>query len=776
MPHDSSPPTPAHRHEPIDSPDDSAADAQVQRQNLGKALRQERKRGKRSLREFADAVVEHLRESGISVAFNHVALWRIEEGQVRNPNLAVIKACDVIARSGTRLQTLAQKFTHSAELDSRPHIPPITDCFVGRRDAWQHLDALYPILTFTGPPGIGKTQTLLQWYHANAARLAAQFPGGVAWVDLHGYDREVRPIHPDAALETILQQFNPGSAIPTPGAKRAQMYYQYCERASVLVLLDNAANAEQALPLIPPSRHCSVVITSRHHLGKVHTERGGRHVILTPLTPDESHQLLRSRVGNRISAEPAAAADVADYCGHLPLALVLAAEYLKSHPQHTVGALAHRLAADDGHRLDLLAADDKHIRSAFLLSYRVLSPTTRQVFRLLGLHPSPAIATDTASAITERPVDEVEQHMEALADAHLLERSDPDRYRFHDLLQHFAAERARHEDPPALRSAVTERIQHYYLHTAAAATATAVPHVRLPVAVATPQTLFTSHYDATQWLVAERANLHAVARQASRRGDTTLAWHFAVVQGPEVTAGPRTPWHNAQLLGMRAARDSGDLLGVAWCAFHLGLHHTQLREWQDADKYLAQALEHWRRIGHEYGEAWTLWAQAHLAADQGQPHQALHLYQSLLHSGVEDNHLHAAIHASMGAAYCSLPTPNPEAAVESLSQALAHFAEESVPASEAVTLLRLSDAWRLLGNRGKALRLLDRAYSCYVTLGATTGLAEVMLRQAHIHLEVGAVGRARRVATSAWQMFADADDPRVADADDLLATLANTAS
>lgn len=740
-------------------------------ETFGEALRRAREATGLKLREFAAAVEEEL---GGVMGFHHVALWRLEKGVATNPHPRLVAACDKVAGTGDQLQRKAKEQLPLSTVVI-PQIPPVMPGFVGRTTEWAQLDPLLnpavddDVVALNGAPGVGKTETVIQWYHARAERIAARFPGGVVWVDLRGDDGA--SVHPDAALETILLTLRvPASAIPTRGERRAENYHRRCAQQPVLVILDNASSAEQVLPLLPPVGACRAVVISRQRLNRPWTDRSVRELTLAPLTPREARDLLDRRVGgSRIEDEPAAAAAVAALCGYLPLALTLSAAYLGAHPQQPVWVLQQRLA-QEGDRLDLLTAGDVHIRGAFALSYEILPPAGREMFRYLGLHPSPEISVDAAAALMDRPVSDTRNHLESLAASRLLEEIGPDRYRLHDLLRVFAAEMAQHEDSEAQRCAALDRALTYYLRTAAAATRNLSPHTWLPAAADQPLLDFDSHAAATQWLTMERSNLHAAAQAAFRRGDLVLTWHLAVVQGAEVTTA-RTPWQNAHLLALRAARTLGDLRGAAWCAQHLGLHHCQLREWSDAEKYLQQALTNWRKAGDRQGEEWTHWALARLTADKGDPHTAVDLYQGLL-DRVDDEYLRAMVAASMGEAYCCLQPPNPEAATDILHQALRYFSEESVPTAEAATAVRLAEAWRLQRNLKTALKLLDQAYTSFVTIGDQSGVASVLLRQAHIHRELGDLSRARKAAEAAQTMFADDDDPRQDDAATLLTALA----
>lgn len=744
-------------------------------ETFGEALRRARGALGLTLREFAVAVQSKLEASGFNLSFNHVALWRLEKGVATNPHPDLVAAFDELAGTGEELRRKAKDLSPSVVI---AQIPPVMTGFVGRSAEWAQLDPLLSpaadddVVALNGPPGVGKTETVVQWYHARAERIAARYPGGAVWVDLRGHDGA--SVHPDAALEKVLLALRvPASAIPTRGERRVETYHRRCAQQPVLVLLDNAVSAEQVLPLLPPPGACRAVVTSRQRLDRLRTDRGARDLTMAPLTPREAQDLLDRRVGgSRIEEEPDAAAAVAALCGYLPLALTLSAAYLGAHPQQPVRVLQERLAQEED-RLDLLAAGDVHIRGAFELSYEILPPASQQVFRYLGLHPSPEISVDAAATLVDRSVSDTRNHLESLAASRLLEEIGPDRYRVHDLLRVFAAERSQQEDSETARSASMARILAYYLRTAATATRNLSPHTWLPVTTDEPSMQFDSHFEATQWFTAERSNLHAAAQAAYRQGDLVLTWHLAVVQGAEVTTA-RTPWQNTHLLALRAARTLADPRATAWCAQHLGLHHCQLREWSDAQTYLQQALTNWRKAGDRQGEAWTLWALARLTAERGDPHAAVDLYQGLL-DWVDDDYLRATVAGSMGEAYCRLQPPNPEAATDILHQALRYFSQESAPAAEAGTAMRLAEAWRLQRNLKTALKLLDRAYTCFVTIGDQSGVASVLLRRAQIHSAMGDLSRARKAAEAAKTMFADDDDPRQDDAAILLTALTDAA-
>ena len=96
---------------------------------------------------------------------------------------------------------------------------------------------------------------------------------------------------------------------------------------------------------------------------------------LDVLPPDRAIELLRRAAGaDRVDAEPDAAAELARYCGFLPLALRIAAERLVAGAHLRVAELVEELA-DERDRLDALTVEEDEfttVRAVFSWSYRSL--------------------------------------------------------------------------------------------------------------------------------------------------------------------------------------------------------------------------------------------------------------------------------------------------------------------------------------------------------------------------------------------------------------------
>jgi hypothetical protein len=254
--------------------------------------------------------------------------------------------------------------------------------FTGREYHLQRLDALLPggggphpaltIATISGVPGVGKTALAVHW----ARRVRDRFPDGQLYLNLRGYAAG-RPLRPVDALATFLAALGvPATEVPDEVDAAAALYRSVLADQRVLVLLDNAGHADQVRPLLPGGRGC-LVVTSRARLAGLAALDGAVPLRLDLLTPAESLRLLTRLLGaDRMRAEPEASAELADLCGHLPLALCIAAASLCTHPGRSVADYAVRLRGD---RLTALAVEDDPqagVLAAFDLSR--------------GAHPAPA--------------------------------------------------------------------------------------------------------------------------------------------------------------------------------------------------------------------------------------------------------------------------------------------------------------------------------------------------------------------------------------------------
>ncbi|MET9494288.1 helix-turn-helix domain-containing protein [Streptomyces sp. NPDC006552] len=409
------------------------------------------------------------------------------------------------------------------------------DDFVGREHELARLLALaassvpdeggappgHPVtVAVSGPPGTGKTTLAL---HA-ARTLADCFPDGQLVLDLRGLDDE--PPDPAELMHTVLR------ALQVPDRDLAQagpqghpaLYRQLLADHRVLLVLDNARDEAQVRPLLPGAGAAMVVVTSRRMLTGLESVH---RLPLGALGPEESAAFLTALVGaERAAADPAALAEVADHCDHLPLALRVAGNWLATRTGWSLRRLADRLALDE-RRLDALAAGDLRVSAAFDLSYRQLTPAAARLFRRLSLVPGADTGAPAAARLTGQRLCDAEDTLEELVEAGLL-GGDQDRYRLHDLLCLFARTRLTAEEDPEAVDRARAELYCWLLETTVVAGRWFEPGHGAPPADWQGTVDLSSADHAQRWLRAEGANWLAALRAAAAAGE-----HATVVEVAE---------------------------------------------------------------------------------------------------------------------------------------------------------------------------------------------------------------------------------------------------
>jgi hypothetical protein len=133
----------------------------------------------------------------------------------------------------------------------------------------------------------------------------------------------------------------PTARIPASLPARIALYRSLLTGKRVLLVLDNARDAEQVRPLLPGAPGCLTLVTSRDHLGGLVATAGARPLTLAPFTVGEARDLLVRRLGaDRVTGEPGATDDIITGCARLPLALVIAAAHPGFPPGRTRGRVA----------------------------------------------------------------------------------------------------------------------------------------------------------------------------------------------------------------------------------------------------------------------------------------------------------------------------------------------------------------------------------------------------------------------------------------------------
>ncbi|MCE6999024.1 tetratricopeptide repeat protein [Saccharothrix sp. S26] len=406
------------------------------------------------------------------------------------------------------------------------------------------------IWVLTGIAGVGKTALAVRWAH----RVRDRFPDGQLYLDLRGFDADHDPLTPAVAVTQLLRAAgaDPRTIPPDPDGRFALWRSLLADRHPLL-LLDNARTADQVIPLLPPSG--TVLVTSRSRLGEVIARSGARALPVGPLPEEDSRRLLEAVLDGPVPA--AEAAELARLCGHLPLALRLAAANLGDGDVPGIAELTRELA--DGDPLTGLSVDgaeESAVTTAFALSYRAVGVEHRLLFRRLSLVPGQTFTARQAAVLADVEVGQAGRLLKALAAANLIERYQPGRYRFHDLLRLYAARQAVADEGPAEREGARRRLFEDYLAGADSTGRLLIPHfLRLPRPATEPS---GSVEEALTWLDAEWPNVTAAVEHAAAHGPREYAWHIAdALRAFFHHRGHRTEWLHVASTALAAAQADG---------------------------------------------------------------------------------------------------------------------------------------------------------------------------------------------------------------------------
>jgi tetratricopeptide (TPR) repeat protein len=459
-----------------------------------------------------------------------------------------------------------------------------------------------------GLAGVGKTALAIHAGHA--AQKAGWFPGGVLFIDLHGYDQA--PVQPGQALDALLRALGiPGEHIPDGAEARAGLYRSVLAQITdpVLIIADNASSEAQVRLLLPGPGPHRVIVTSRHTLAGLKA----RLLDVTVLDRSAATALLEGVLraarpdDDRIGGDEAAAGRLAQLCGGLPLALQITAALLAADPALTAAELAEELAGEVG-RLETLRYDDgsgisaPSVAAAFELSCRQLDADAALLFRLLPADPGPDVSTVAAAALAGWPSVRARTVLGQLVRAHLVEVAGggEGRWRMHDLLRLYASQLSGGDARE--REQATGRLLGYYLDGARAADA----HLRA-LAGAPVSAKFAGRDKALAWLDAERPSLIAAVALGVDTGRDEIAMDLPLALSQYLSWRRR---FDDLLTVLAISRDSahrlGNRAGEAAALNNLGLALRQVRRFEEAISACRDAAAICRETGDRHGEGQAL--------------------------------------------------------------------------------------------------------------------------------------------------------------------------
>ncbi|MFC4534788.1 AfsR/SARP family transcriptional regulator [Sphaerisporangium dianthi] len=515
-----------------------------------------------------------------------------------------------------------------------PHqLPPAVTRFTGRAEPLRELDRVLlsdgtatavVVSAIAGTAGVGKTALAVHWGY----RTAERFPDGQLYINLHGYSPgRMTPV--PQALNRLLRGLGVDEEhIPHDLDERAALYRSLLAGRRMLIVLDNAAAAEQIRPLLPGSSASRVVITSRDALRSLSVTHDVHNIALDVLTADEAITLLKSLLADGGEVDDTdTIAELAGLCGYLPLALRLAGAQLAGGPAAQVADFVGKLRRENRLTvLDLAEDPAVGVRSALELSYRTLADPVQRVFRLFSVHPGPSVGLDAASALVGMQVESTAQAVAILVGAHLLQENEERRLSMHDLVRVYAEEKCIADETVHGRDDALTRVLDWYRYAALKAMYRMAPsdvtYLDISPVAGTPA--FSGFDEAMAWLDREHPVLVRMIAHAAGEGRHVHAWQIF----------SRISWflyarnHLEDLLmtgetALSSARLAGHRHGEAEILSDLGYAQLFLGRYAEHLEYQRAALEI-RRASHDrVGEAKALRHLAYALYLAGRPAEAI---------------------------------------------------------------------------------------------------------------------------------------------------------
>jgi tetratricopeptide (TPR) repeat protein len=601
-----------------------------------------------------------------------------------------------------------------------------------------------------GMAGVGKTALAVQVAREHAHR----YPDHLLFLDLHGSTPGAEPMPPEPALEQLLRDAGERAGqLPTDLAGLAARWRSTMARRRALLVLDNARDSEQVLPLLPGAAGCLVLVTSRRRLAAV-PDAVAFELGLMP--DDEAAALFRDTVGDR-DIRPDHLSRLVAACGGVPLAVVILAGRLRSDPTIDPAWLVADLADASG-LLTELSPEELGVRAAFDVTVRRLPAERARIYDLLGRHPGPRITPPAVAALAGGSHREARAALRDLADHHLIEPvpaggSGPG-YRIHDLLRQFARERADASFTPAERACAAGRLAAFYRTCLAAVdrlTGFTAETSDADVARAAGYGVVLADAGAARrWFAAERDNIVAFAPTAPGADGARMC---LIAGGHLRRSGRYTAGREVYLRAHRAYRELGDLPGEADAIRSVADIDRLTGRYRPAREGYRRAHDMYAAAGRSREVATSLRGLADVARLLGEYDAATADYLRARDRYRAIGHDLGVANAVHGLGTVSRTTGDYDLAREHYTQAGTTYQRLGNQLGEAHSWFGLAETAFARGDYPEADRQYRAALDLYTALDDARGMADAVRGIAHLDRLAGDLPAARDGFQQAYDIY-----------------------
>lgn len=625
-----------------------------------------------------------------------------------------------VARWARTCQVAQRQADAATVVTAYAGLPSEDDDFVGRAaELATLLAADAPAYAIEGMPGSGKSRLAV---HAAGRLIETGRVTGAIFADLRGFHPSLPAADPAAVVEALLRMLDvAGRQLPTGHERRRALLGRLLEERPQVIVLDDAADAEQLRPILPDAPGSVVLVTSRTGVA---AELGIRPIQLGAFSADEAMELLRRVVGDGlVDAEPAAARELVEASGCQPLA---------------VGVTARRIAARSGwsladHIAPLLTRLragrlDDAVQATLALSYAALSPAARTTLRLLAAQPCADLdALDVAVlTATDDATDDDGGSLGELSWHHLVTQPRPGRYGLHAVVRTYALDRSLDEDRPAERDAALWRLSEHmvemvwsgYVHGRPPA---AAPNRSVPAGVVVPEEPPAGLED---WLKASVENVLAVAAAVAdsdhaatvNRLSDGIAWRLN-------RHGPYAAARVLHRLALDTATATGERVDEARARLDLGMILVRMGERDEGAGHLAAAAEIFDATGDLSGTASAINSLGIIDIHAGRIDEAVQRFQRSVEYARAAGHGYGAAAALDNIAIAQRRAGRLDQAVVHHHEALREAERLGDRFMQASSLTNLSEVQLLLGRHDDALATARSALAIGHEIGSPPVIA-----------------------------------------------------